>query len=29
MSEVSIKIGGYKLPPPSSYLVSFEDLDSD
>ncbi len=29
MSEVSIKIGGYKLPPPSSYQVSFEDLDSD
>lgn len=29
MSKVSIKIGGVALPPPSSYEVSFEDLDSE
>lgn len=29
MSKVSIKIGGVALPPPSSYDVSFEDLDSE
>lgn len=29
MSKVSIRIGGVALPPPSSYEVSFEDLDSD
>lgn len=29
MSKVSIKINGAELPAPSSYSVSFEDLDSE
>lgn len=29
MSDINIKINGVDLPPPSTYEVSFEDLDSD
>lgn len=29
MSKATIKIGGVALPAPSSYSVTFEDLDSD